>query len=83
MALQLYGDQIAKPDEAFPTLIRNLVPIGMRGFIFAALAGAVVCAAQPWLYAQLGLSVLGQPETAMAGVVVVATLGVMQVLQGW
>lgn len=42
MAIQLYGNQIAKPDEAFPTLIRNLIPIGMRGFIFAALAGAVI-----------------------------------------
>jgi solute:Na+ symporter, SSS family len=42
MAVQLYGDQIVTPDKAYPTLIRNLVPLGLRGFIFAALAGAVI-----------------------------------------
>jgi SSS family solute:Na+ symporter len=42
MAVQLYGDRIADPDQAFPTLIRELIPRGVRGFIFAALAGAVV-----------------------------------------
>jgi len=39
---QLYGSRLASPDQAFPTLIRNLVPLGVRGFIFAALAGAVI-----------------------------------------
>lgn len=42
MAVHLYGDQLATPDQAYPTLIRNLVPAGLRGFIFAALAGAVI-----------------------------------------
>ena len=42
MSYQLYGDQMAKPDEAFPTLIRNLVPAGERGFMLAAIAGAVI-----------------------------------------
>ena len=42
MAVQLYGHQIASPDQAYPTLIRNLVPAGLRGFILAALAGAVI-----------------------------------------
>jgi len=42
MSVQLYGDQLAKPDEAFPTLVKLLIPQGVRGFIFAALAGAVV-----------------------------------------
>jgi len=42
MSMQLYGDQLSTPDEAFPTLIKLLIPAGMRGFIFAALAGAVV-----------------------------------------
>jgi SSS family solute:Na+ symporter len=41
MAFQLYGDQLAKPDEAFPTLIKNLVMPGLRGFMYAAIAGAV------------------------------------------
>ncbi len=42
MANQLYADSLAKPDEAFPTLIRELVPQGIRGFMFAAIAGAVI-----------------------------------------
>ncbi|OGC00574.1 hypothetical protein A2V82_01780 [candidate division KSB1 bacterium RBG_16_48_16] len=42
MAFQLYGDQMARPDEAFPILIRQLIPQGLRGFMFAAIAGAVI-----------------------------------------
>lgn len=42
MAVQLYGGQLASSDQAYPTLIRNLIPAGVRGFIFAALAGAVI-----------------------------------------
>ena len=43
MAYQLYSDQLAtNPDAAYPLLIRNLIPIGIRGFIFAAIAGAVI-----------------------------------------
>jgi len=39
---QLYGDDMASPDQAYPTLIRNLIPSGLRGFMFAAIAGAVI-----------------------------------------
>jgi SSS family solute:Na+ symporter len=42
MSAQLFPDQISNADQAFPTLIRELIPLGVRGFIFAALAGAVV-----------------------------------------
>lgn len=42
MSFQLYGEQMTKPDEAFGLLIRNLVPGGLRGFMFAAIAGAVI-----------------------------------------
>ena len=42
MAMQLYGSELAKPDEAFPTLLKRLTPSGLRGFMFAAIAGAVV-----------------------------------------
>jgi SSS family solute:Na+ symporter len=42
MSYQLYGSQMAKADEAFPMLIRNMVPAGLRGFMFAAIAGAVI-----------------------------------------
>jgi len=43
MAYQLYSDQlVSNPDAAYPLLIRNLIPSGVRGFIFAAIAGAVI-----------------------------------------
>ncbi len=42
MAAQLYGSQMSKPDEAFPILIKSLVPAGLRGFMLAAIAGAVI-----------------------------------------
>ncbi|MCE5251033.1 solute:sodium symporter family transporter [bacterium] len=43
MAAQLYRDQLAvTSDAAYPLLIRNLIPTGLKGFIFAAIAGAVI-----------------------------------------
>lgn len=42
MARQLYGQELADPDQAYPMLIRHLIPLGLRGFIFAALAGAII-----------------------------------------
>jgi SSS family solute:Na+ symporter len=42
MSFQLYGGGMADSDEAFPMLIRELVPNGLRGFMFAAIAGAVI-----------------------------------------
>jgi len=43
MAAQLYREQLgATSDAAYPLLIRNLIPVGLRGFIFAAISGAVI-----------------------------------------
>ena len=42
MSNQLYSEQMTSADEAFPLLIKNLVPQGLRGFMFAAIAGAVI-----------------------------------------
>lgn len=42
MAHQLYASEMTKADMAYPLLVRHLIPNGLRGFIFAALAGAVV-----------------------------------------
>jgi len=44
MALQLFGDQIQKAgyDHAYPILVKNLIPVGLKGLIFAAMAGAIV-----------------------------------------
>jgi SSS family solute:Na+ symporter len=42
IADQLYGGQMSTPDQAYPLLIRNLIPAGLRGFMFAAIAGAVI-----------------------------------------
>ncbi len=42
MAQQLYADKLSKTsDAAFPTMITELVQPGVRGFIYAAIAGAV------------------------------------------
>jgi SSS family solute:Na+ symporter len=42
MAQQLFADRLAgKSDAAFPTMITQLVQPGLRGFIYAAIAGAV------------------------------------------
>ncbi len=42
MAFQLYPESLAEtPDKAYPILISNLLPAGMRGFLLAALAGAI------------------------------------------
>ena len=42
MSHQLYSAEMTKPDDAYPLLVRHLIPVGLRGFIFAALAGAVI-----------------------------------------
>jgi len=42
MAVQLYIDQMVTSDMAYPLLIKNLVPAGLRGFMFAAIFGAVM-----------------------------------------
>ena len=46
MAFQLYTNQLTAPgattDAAYPLLIRNLIPTGIKGLIFAAIAGAVI-----------------------------------------
>jgi SSS family solute:Na+ symporter len=39
---QLYADRLAITDQAYPVLVRDLIPAGARGLIFAALAGAVI-----------------------------------------
>ncbi|MCC7373826.1 MAG: sodium/solute symporter [Verrucomicrobiales bacterium] len=41
-AHQLYGTRLERMDQAYPMLVRELVPNGARGFILASLAGAVV-----------------------------------------
>ena len=42
MAQQLYGDLLTETtDAAFPTMVTQLVPPGLRGFVYAAIAGAV------------------------------------------
>jgi SSS family solute:Na+ symporter len=42
MALQLYRGQLATSDQAYPLLIKNLIPAGLKGFMFAAIFGAVM-----------------------------------------
>jgi SSS family solute:Na+ symporter len=42
MAFQLYGSQVPQADQAYPFLIKQLLPMGLRGIMFAALFGAVM-----------------------------------------
>ncbi len=42
MAFQLYGDEVGNADQAFPHLMNQLLPAGLRGVMFAALFGAVM-----------------------------------------
>ena len=42
LAVQLYGPQITHPDQAYPVLLRELLPPALRGVLLAALAGAVM-----------------------------------------
>jgi SSS family solute:Na+ symporter len=42
LAGQLYAEQLAgRADAAFPTMVTQLIPSGLRGFVYAAIAGAV------------------------------------------
>ncbi|MDZ7725381.1 MAG: solute:sodium symporter family transporter [candidate division KSB1 bacterium] len=46
IAFQLFRNEMTGPDAttdaAFPLIIRNIIPTGLRGFIFAAVGGAVM-----------------------------------------
>ncbi|MCK4645533.1 MAG: solute:sodium symporter family transporter [Candidatus Aminicenantes bacterium] len=42
IALQLYKDQLSTADQAYPVLIKNLIPAGFKGFMFAAIFGAIM-----------------------------------------
>lgn len=42
MAFQLYGTEISQADQAYPFLIKKLLPPGLRGVMFAALFGAIM-----------------------------------------
>jgi SSS family solute:Na+ symporter len=42
MAVQLYKNQLTINDAAYPLLIKNLIPLGLKGFMFAAITGAVM-----------------------------------------
>jgi SSS family solute:Na+ symporter len=42
IASALYGDLIVRPDQAYPTLIRELLPVGYTGLVIAALVAAIV-----------------------------------------
>jgi len=42
IAFVLFADQIERPDMAYPTLIRDIVPPGWTGLVLAALIAAIV-----------------------------------------
>src|SRR5215510_8689655 len=42
IAYALFPDQVTKPDFAYPTLVLNLLPVGLVGLVMAALLAAVM-----------------------------------------
>lgn len=42
MAAHLFGDRIQQNDAAYPTMVREILPAGLRGVMLAALCGAVM-----------------------------------------
>ncbi len=42
MAAELFAEQITNPDQAYPVMMRELLPAGLTGVMFAALFGAVM-----------------------------------------
>ncbi|HKW74871.1 MAG TPA: sodium:solute symporter, partial [Terriglobales bacterium] len=42
IAFALFPDQVQKPDFAYPTLVLNLLPVGLVGLVMAALLAAVM-----------------------------------------
>lgn len=42
IAFELFGSQITNADLAYPTLIKNILPAGLAGIMFAALFGATM-----------------------------------------
>lgn len=42
IALALFPEQVKKPDFAYPTLVLNLLPVGLVGLVMAALLAAVM-----------------------------------------
>ncbi len=42
IAFHLYGEIIDKPDQAYPTLVREVLPAGLVGFFAAVLFGAIL-----------------------------------------
>ena len=42
MAAELFADQVTNPDQAYPVMMRELLPAGLTGIMFAALFGAVM-----------------------------------------
>ncbi len=42
MAAELYPEQISMADQAYPVMIREILPVGLTGIMFAALFGALM-----------------------------------------
>jgi len=42
IAAQLYSNSMSTSDAAYPILIKNLIPTGLKGFMLAAISGAVI-----------------------------------------
>ncbi len=90
MAIGLLPD-LARPDEVFPTLVRDLLPVGVRGLIIAAVMAAIMSTIDSTLNAASAIAVydlagLDKKEIAPARLLWIAratTLGFMVVAIAW
>jgi SSS family solute:Na+ symporter len=90
MAVGLLPD-LARPDEVFPTLVRDLLPVGVRGLIIAAIMAAIMSTIDSTLNAASAIAVydlagLDKKEIAPERLLWIAratTLGFMVVAIAW
>ena len=90
MAVVLY-QELKEPDLVFPTLVFDLLPIGLRGLMLAAIAAAILSSLESILNSASTLLTMDfirplRPETsdtALARTGRIATIGLMLVAAAW
>lgn len=90
MAIGLMPD-LARPDEVFPTLVRDLLPVGLRGLVIAAVMAAIMSTIDSTLNAASAIAVydlggLDRRDIAPARLLAIArgtTLAFMVIAIAW
>lgn len=90
MALGLMPD-LARPDEVFPALVRDLLPVGIRGLIIAAIMAAIMSTIDSTLNAASAIAIYDIadldskpiPERRLLWIARLTTLGFMVLAIAW